>query len=101
MRAEKTLDLFLNNHVWKVEMAEGKDRRIAAVIAPQHARPARRRRFRGKFFVDCTGHGTLGALADASFTMLEKGRLGMSNMWVVAKKDKAAAVARRRRGRSI
>ena len=32
--------------------------------------------------------GALGALANASFTMLEKGHLGMSNMWVVANKDK-------------
>jgi len=86
-RSEKTLELFLNNHVWKVEMATGKDRRIAAAIALD-TKTGAERKFRGKYFVDCTGHGSLGALANASFTMLEKGHLGMSNMWVIAKKDR-------------
>ena len=31
--------------------------------------------------VDCTGHGTIGYLAGASYDMTEKGRMGMSNMW--------------------
>ncbi|HEY2573687.1 MAG TPA: FAD-dependent oxidoreductase, partial [Verrucomicrobiaceae bacterium] len=85
-RAEKSLDLFLNSHVWKVEMATGRDRRIAAAIA-LNTKTGEEKKFRGKYFVDCTGHGSLGALADASFTMLEKGHMGMSNMWVLAKKD--------------
>lgn len=86
-RAEKSLDLFLNNHVWKVEMATGRDRRIAAAIALD-TKTGVEKKFRGKYFVDCTGHGSLGALANASFTMLEKGHMGMSNMWVLTKKDK-------------
>ncbi|CAN5707034.1 FAD-dependent oxidoreductase [soil metagenome] len=86
VRAEKTLDLFLNNHVWKVEMREGKERRIKTAIA-LNVKTGEEKKFRGKYFVDGTGHGTLGALANASFTMLEKGHLGMSNMWVVAKND--------------
>jgi hypothetical protein len=89
-RAEKTLELFLNHHVWKVEMTGGKDRRIAAAIA-LNTRTGEERKFRGKYFVDCTGHGSLGALANASFTMLETGHMGMSNMWVVAKKDQPQA----------
>lgn len=87
VRKEKTLDLFLNTHVWKVEMAQGKDPHIAAAIGLD-VKTGVEKKFRGKEFVDCTGHGALGALANASFTMLEKGHLGMSNMWVVAKKEK-------------
>lgn len=90
VRAEKTLDLFLNNHVWKVEMGEGKAKGIKSAIA-LNVKTGEEKKFRGKYFVDCTGHGTLGALANASFTMLEKGHLGMSNMWVVAKTDKPQA----------
>lgn len=84
VRDEKKIDLFLNNHVWKVEMSEGRERKIVAAIA-LNTKTGEEKRFLGKFFVDCTGHGTLGALANASYTMLEKGHLGMSNMWVVAK----------------
>ncbi len=90
VRAEKTLDLFLNNHVWKVEMREGKEKHIKSAIA-LNVKTGGEMKFRGKYFVDGTGHGTLGALANASFTMLEKGHLGMSNMWVVAKNDKPQA----------
>ena len=85
VRAEKNLDLFLNNHVWKVEM-NGKERIKAAIAL--NTKTGEEKKFLGKNFVDCTGHGTLGALANASFTMLEKGHLGMSNMWVVGKTDK-------------
>ena len=38
-------------------------------------------RFTGKLFADTTGHATIGALAGADFEMLEKGHMGMSNMW--------------------
>ena len=88
VRHEKTLDLFLNTHVWKVAMTKGKDKRIASAIGLD-VKTGSEKKFKGKYFVDCTGHGTLGALAQASFTMLEKGHMGMSNMWVVAKKDTA------------
>jgi len=86
VRGEKNLDLFLNNHVWKVEMAPGKEQKIQAAIA-LNTKTGEEKKFLGKYFVDCTGHGTLGALAKASFTMLEKGHMGMSNMWVVAKQE--------------
>jgi hypothetical protein len=77
VRAEKSLTLFLNHHGTKVEM-EGK--RIVAVHALDTL-TGQEKRFPGKFFADCTGHGTIGALAGASFTMAEQGHLGMSNMW--------------------
>ncbi|QIF05317.1 FAD-dependent oxidoreductase [Roseimicrobium sp. ORNL1] len=88
VRDEKSIDLYLNNHVWKVEMAKGKDKKIVGAIA-LNTKTGEEKNIRGKFFVDSTGHGNLGALANAAYTMLEKGHLGMSNMWVVSKTDKA------------
>ncbi|MFG0286539.1 MAG: FAD-dependent oxidoreductase [Rhodopirellula sp. JB044] len=75
--AEENIDLFLNHHAFKVEK-EG------ALIEAVHAfdtRTSEVKRFTGRFFVDCTGHGTIGHLADAELEMTPKGRMGMSNMW--------------------
>ena len=83
IRSEPNIDLFLNHHVTGVEMEsapESKGRRIRSVVALD-TRTAADRRFRSRLFADCTGHGSVGAAAGASFTMLEKGHLGMSNMW--------------------
>ena len=88
VRAEKNIDLYLNHHVWKVELKDDKrGNRITAVIALD-VKTGAEKKIPGKFFSDCTGHGTLGALSGATFTMAEKGHLGMSNMWVIHKKDK-------------
>ncbi len=83
-RAEKTLGLFLNTHVYAVEMQPEDKTRIRSVVGLD-TRTGKETRFRGKFFSDCTGHGSVGALAGASFLMEEKGRMGMSNMWVLKK----------------
>jgi hypothetical protein len=77
VRAEKNIDLFLNHHAYRVEMA---DKRLAAVYAFD-TRTSEQKKFVGRLFVDCTGHGTIGALAGADLDMTEKGRMGMSNMW--------------------
>lgn len=77
VRAEKNIDLFLNHHAYAVEM---NGNRVAAVTAFD-TRTSQRRRFTGKFFSDCTGHATLGALAGAAYDMTPTGRMGMSNMW--------------------
>lgn len=45
--------------------------------------------FCAKISADSTGHGTIGALANASFTMLEQGHMGMSNMWSWREEDQA------------
>lgn len=89
VRREKNIDLFLNHSVWKVVMEKGRKDKIAGAVA-LNTRTGEETQFVGKLFVDCTGHGTLGALANASFTMLEKGHLGMSNMWVVGKTTQEA-----------
>ena len=77
VRSEKNIALFFHNHVLAVEKSGA---RIAAVTALD-TKTGGQRRFTGKFFVDCTGHGTVGALAGAELTLREKEHLGMSNMW--------------------
>ncbi len=75
--AEKNISLFLNHHAYKVETQDG---RIIAVIAFD-TRTGEHKRFVGKFFTDCTGHGTIGYLAGADYDTTEEGHMGMSNMW--------------------
>jgi hypothetical protein len=76
--AEKNIDMFLNHHAYKADMD---NKRIAAVYAFD-TRTSEHKRFSGKLFVDCTGHGTIGYLAEADWEMEPEGRMGMSNMWV-------------------
>ena len=77
VRVEKNIDLFLNHHAYKVDAS---DNRINAVYAFD-TRSSEHKEFRGRNFVDCTGHGTVGYLAGANWEMTPKGRMGMSNMW--------------------
>ncbi|HEY2341801.1 MAG TPA: FAD-dependent oxidoreductase, partial [Chthoniobacteraceae bacterium] len=60
------------------EMAD--PQHVGAVIALD-THTSERRRFTGKFFVDSTGHGTIGYLANAEYTIREIDHLGMSNLW--------------------
>ncbi|MDH3718864.1 MAG: FAD-dependent oxidoreductase [Planctomycetota bacterium] len=77
VRAERNIDLFLNHHAYKVDV-EGNQ--IRAVYAFD-TRSSQHKRFTGRLYSDCTGHGTIGFLAGADFEMTPKGRMGMSNMW--------------------
>ncbi|MFP6584437.1 MAG: FAD-dependent oxidoreductase [Candidatus Hydrogenedentota bacterium] len=77
VRAEQNIDLFLNHHAYEVET---ENNRIVAVYAFD-TRTSERRRFAGKLFSDCTGHGTIGFLAGADWDMTPDQRMGMSNMW--------------------
>ena len=61
--AEKNLSLFLNMHVDAVSKL---DARIAAVGA-RNTRTGETTRFMAKWFVDCTGDGTVGYLAGADW----------------------------------
>jgi len=78
-RKEKSLTLFLG-HFAQSLASDSKTKEITSVTALE-VKTGRERIFRGKLFVDCTGHGTIGALAGADFRMEDKGRMGMSNMW--------------------
>jgi ribulose 1,5-bisphosphate synthetase/thiazole synthase len=84
VRAETNIDLFLNTHVYGVEMQKEDAKKIRSVTG-LNTMTGTETRFRGKFFTDCTGHGSVGALAGAEFMQEEKGRMGMSNMWVLKK----------------
>lgn len=75
---EKNLSLFLNHHAFAVDMAS--DKEIEAVQAFD-TRTGEIRRFTAKNFCDSTGHGTIGKMAGADYEMIDKGRMGMSNMW--------------------
>jgi hypothetical protein len=77
VRREENIDLFLNHHAYKVEI-DG--RRIMAVHAFD-TRTSEHTRFVARLYSDCTGHGTIGFLAEADWDMTPKGRMGMSNMW--------------------
>jgi hypothetical protein len=77
VRAEKNISLYLNHQAFAVE---AKNNRILSVTA-RDTRTNLETRFTAPLFVDSTGHGTIGALAGADFDMLEKGHMGMSNMW--------------------
>jgi hypothetical protein len=78
-RREKNLSLFLGHFVRQAEMDRSSGR-ILSVTALE-VRTGHERRFRGRFFADCTGHGELGAEAGAKYSMEPKGRMGMSNLW--------------------
>lgn len=84
VRAEKNIDLFLNTHVYGVEMQKEDAKKIRSVTGLDTV-TGKETRFRGKFFSDCTGHGSVGFLAGATIMQEEKGRMGMSNMWVLKK----------------
>ncbi len=76
--AEKNITLFLGHHAYGLKMDAGK---IAAVRAVD-VEAGKLIAVKGKFFVDCTGHGFLGLWSGADTSMADKGRMGMSNMWM-------------------
>ncbi len=78
IRSEKNITLFLNEHVFAAATQNG---RIVSVTSLNTA-TSRQSLYRGKFFVDCTGHGNLAHLAGAKYEIEMKDLLGMSNMWV-------------------
>jgi hypothetical protein len=78
VRAEKNVTLLLGHHAHGLEMTGGK---IAAIKVLEVA-TGRIKRVAGRFFADCTGHGFIGEWAGADRTLTEKGRMGMSNMWM-------------------
>ena len=65
IRSEKNISLFLNNRVNQVHMA---DDQIDYVIS-QNTETGERTLYKAPLFVDCTGDGTIGALAGADFRM--------------------------------
>ena len=64
-------------------------------------RPGRSSASAARFFADCTGHGFIGEWAGADLTMKEKGRMGMSNMWMWEKRARPVEFPRTSRGCSF
>ena len=83
VRAEKNISLFLNEHVFA---SETKDNRILSVTS-LNTTNSRQKKYRGKLFSDCTGHGNLAYLSGAKYEIEFKDLMGMSNMWVWSNAD--------------
>lgn len=83
VRAEPTIDLFLNTHAYAVASESNAIVSVRAI----DTRTSRELEFTGTFFCDATGHATIGHLAGAETVMEPKGRMGMSNMWAWADTD--------------
>ena len=93
VRAEKNIDLFLNHHAYAVKTKNvsrvgdidnnrtGSESDHIVSVTAFDTRTSEHSEFFGKLFSDCTGHGTIGFLANADLEMEDKGRMGMSNMW--------------------
>jgi hypothetical protein len=78
VRAEKNIRLFLNEHVYAVKAQNNK---IVSVTSLNTV-TSRETTFRGQFFADCTGHGSIAFLGGAKYEIELKDLLGMSNMWI-------------------
>jgi hypothetical protein len=87
VRAEKNITLLLGHHAYGLEM----DGEKIAAVKVLEVETGRIKRIGGRFFVDCTGHGFIGEWANADRTMTEKGRMGMSNMWMWENTDAPVA----------
>lgn len=87
VRAERNIDLFLNHHAYKLDM----DGKLISAVYAFDTRTSRQTRFSGRLYCDATGHGTIGALANADWDMTDKGRMGMSNMWTWAEGSQPAS----------
>ncbi|MFT4843523.1 MAG: hypothetical protein ACI8UD_002662 [Planctomycetota bacterium] len=83
-RAEPNLTLLLEHRANGATHERG---HIASVRA-QHTRSGRRQLIRGRWFLDATGDGVLGALVGADFEMTHQGHMGVSNLWNVGEVEK-------------
>lgn len=79
VRDEKNITLLLEHRVNAVEQINKKIVSVTAV----NIRSARAVKLSGKFFVDCTGDGTVGFLAGADYMVSHEGNMGSSNLWNV------------------
>ncbi len=89
LTAEPNLTVLLHHCLISADAAGGRIRRITAL----DARSGARKTLAGRLFADCTGHGTLGALAGADFRIgapddppftpaRDTPLMGMTNMWL-------------------
>lgn len=76
-RSEPNLTLLLEQRVNNAKATNGAVRSVVT----QHTRSGRRTRLTGRWFLDSTGDGVLGALVEADFELAEEGRMGTTNLW--------------------
>jgi hypothetical protein len=84
VRAESNITLMLEQRVNNAQHSQGK---VISVVA-QHTRTGRRTRIKGRWFLDATGDGVLGALVGAEYKITEAGHMGASNLWNVGAVEK-------------
>lgn len=77
VKNEKNISLFLNFHANKTKTKKG----TIKIVFAQNIETGERIKISGKYFADCTGHGSIGALAGAEFQMTEKGHMGRCNLF--------------------
>lgn len=63
VKAEKNIDLFLNHHAYAVKT----DNNHIVSVTAFNTRTSEHSEFFGKLFADCTGHATIGFLAEADW----------------------------------
>jgi FAD dependent oxidoreductase len=76
-KAESNLTLFTGHHAFALTKTGNKIDSVKAL----ETRTGKIREFKATFFCDTTGHGYLAEWANADRTMIDGGRMGMSNMW--------------------
>lgn len=79
VKGEPNISLFLNERAFAVGIEGG---RIASVTS-RNTKTALETIYRSRYFVDCTGDGTIGYLAGADFDYNKERHQGSSNMWSV------------------
>ncbi len=84
VRAQKNLDLFLNERVNGV--ATNAAGAIVSVTS-QHTRTGAKRVFTAKWFADCTGDGAVGVLAGADWRMGREAKSVHNEPWAPEKAD--------------
>lgn len=84
VRSEKNITLLLGHHAYGLEMNSGKIDSVKLL----EVETGKIKSVSGKLFVDCTGHGFIAQWAGAEMVMEEKGRMGMSNMWMWENKNR-------------
>ncbi|MDR1980993.1 MAG: FAD-dependent oxidoreductase [Tannerellaceae bacterium] len=70
IKSEKNIDLFLNVQAYKVE----KEGNTITSVTGKNILTGEEYRFKGRWFADCTGDGTLGFLAGADYRMGRESR---------------------------
>jgi|SaaInlStandDraft_1057018.scaffolds.fasta_scaffold06040_6 hypothetical protein len=77
VEAEPNLDLYMEHYVYAVKTEEAQITEVSAMSA----KSTLTRSFKSRFYVDGTGHGTIGLKAGADHQMESKERMGMTNYW--------------------